>query len=51
MNSAKQAFLPMTLLIKKAACALIVLMVVQVGMDTTAFGKGLLNFNFYQSRR
>ena len=29
----------MTLLIKKAACALIVLMVVQVGMNTTVFGK------------
>jgi type II secretory pathway component GspD/PulD (secretin) len=29
----------MTLLIKKAACALIVLMVVQVGMDTTVIGK------------
>ncbi|MDL1963584.1 MAG: hypothetical protein LWW98_04440 [Deltaproteobacteria bacterium] len=29
----------MTLLIKKVACALIVLMVVQVGMDTTVFGK------------
>ena len=30
---------PLTLLIKKIACALIVLMVVQLGMDTTVFGK------------